>query len=257
MGTILQAEKRQMASRRGALYIGTSGWTYVDWRGRFYPKEIPKKSWLSWYATQFAATEVNGSFYRTPSLEAVNAWRETTPARFRFAWKASQYITHWKRLTEPDKSLALMQTRLEMLGSKIGPVLFQLPGRFRANEERLAAFLACLPKGYRYVVEFRHPSWYETPILALLRAHDVALCFSDHHEAPAPWTVTARHVYVRGHGPTGRYKGHYSDKTLRDWAEHIRAWRKQRRPVYVFFDNDQKSAAPQDAKRLLALLDES
>lgn len=243
-----------MRTRGGALYIGTSGWTYADWRRRFYPEDIARKNWLAWYATQFAATEINGSFYRTPSLESVAAWREATPARFRFAWKASQFITHWKRLRAPESSLALLQSRLEALGPKCGPVLFQLPGRFHADRGRLADFLARLPGGYRYVFEFRHASWYEAPILSLLRTHNVALCFSDHHEAPAPWTVTARHVYVRGHGPTGRYKGHYPDKTLQDWAARIRAWRRQRRAVYVFFDNDQKSAAPKDAKRLLSLL---
>ena len=156
-----------MRTTGGALYIGTSGWTYADWRRRFYPEDIARKSWLAWYAKELASTEINGS---------------------------------------------------------------------------------------RYVFEFRHASWYEAPILSLLRTHNVALCFSDHHEAPAPWTVTARHVYVRGHGPTGRYKGHYPDKTLQDWAARIRAWRRQRRAVYVFFDNDQKSAAPKDAKRHLSLL---
>jgi uncharacterized protein YecE (DUF72 family) len=245
-----------MKARSKGLYVGTSGWTYDDWRGPFYPKDIPKKSWLAWYAGQFAATEINGSFYSTPSIAAVEAWRESTPPQFRFAWKASQFITHWKRLRDPEGSIALLETRLEVLGSKCGPVLFQLPGRFHADRERLAAFLAKLPRAYRYVFEFRHESWYAEPVLSVLRDHDVALCFSDHHEAPAPWTVTARHVYVRGHGPTGRYKGHYPDTTLRSWAGLIRSWRKRRRPVYVFFDNDQKSAAPQDAERLLTLLGE-
>jgi len=239
------------------LYIGTSGWTYDDWRGRFYPKEVPKKSWLAWYSGQFSVTEINGSFYRTPSVAAVDAWRESTPRHFRFAWKASQFITHWKRLRDPESSIALLKSRLDVLGAKCGPVLFQLPGRFHVDRDRLAAFLAKLPTSYRYVFEFRHPSWYDEPVLSVLRDYDVALCFSDHHEAPAPWVVTARHVYVRGHGPTGRYKGHYPDKTLRSWVGDIRVWRKQNRPVYVFFDNDQKSAAPQDAVRLLALLGKS
>jgi uncharacterized protein YecE (DUF72 family) len=237
-------------------WIGTSGWTYDGWRGPFYPPDIPKKKWLSFYGTQFPTTEINGSFYRTPSLEAVAAWREQTPERFLFAWKASKFITHWKRLSEKcDNSIELMVTRLKMLGPKTGPVLFQLPPRFTADRERLASFLTMLPRCYAYAFEFRHPSWYEDPILDLLRDHDVSLCLSDHHDAPSPWLVTARHVYVRGHGPDGRYKDNYPDKTLRAWAADIGKWKRQRRTVFVYFDNDQKSAAPVDAKRLMAMVD--
>lgn len=241
----------------GKLYVGTSGWTYADWRGRFYPEDVARKDWLSWYGRQFTTAEINGSFYRTPSLAAVEAWRQATPRPFRFAWKASKFITHWKRLARPESSLALMQSRLEVLGPKCGPVLFQLPGRFKADRGRLAGFLALLPRGYRYAFEFRHESWYADWVYALLAEHDVALCLADHHEAPAPWVVTARHVYVRGHGPTGRYKGSYPEAALKDWARHVRRWRGERRTVYVYFDNDQKSAAPKDARRLLALLDEA
>ena len=110
-----------------------------------------------------------------------------------------------------------------------------------------------LPDAYRYAFEFRHESWYEDAILDVLRDNNITLCLSDHHEAPAPWAVTADLVYVRGHGPTGRYKGHYPDATLKDWAAHIATWRKEQKTVYVFFDNDQKSAAPTDAKLLLKL----
>jgi len=235
--------------------IGTSGWTYDGWRGPFYPSDIPKKEWLQFYASEFPTTEINGSFYRTPSLEAVRAWKEQTPPGFVFAWKASKFITHWKRLSEKsDNSIELLVTRLKALGRKTGPVLFQLPPQFTANRDRLAAFLKMLPKRYAYTFEFRHPSWYEPAILDVLRDRDVALCISDHHDAPSPWEVTASHVYVRGHGPDGRYRDHYPDKTLQAWARKIRAWKRQRRDVRVYFDNDQKSAAPVDAKRLMALL---
>jgi uncharacterized protein YecE (DUF72 family) len=135
-------------------------------------------------------------------------------------------------------------------------VLFQLPPQFTADRERLASFLKLLRKQRRYAFEFRHPSWYSDTILDLLREHDVALCLSDHHDAPAPWEVTARHVYVRGHGPGGRYKDHYPEKTLRAWTRDIRKWKRQRRAVYVYFDNDQKSAAPADARKLLELVKE-
>jgi uncharacterized protein YecE (DUF72 family) len=147
-----------------------------------------------------------------------------------------------------------MVTRLKALGRKAGPVLFQLRGHFEADRERLAKFIRLLPTSYRYAFEFRHSSWYEKGILEVLRDHDVSLCLSDHHQAPAPWRVTARHVYVRGHGPGGKYKENYPDKTLRQWSRRIRQWRAQGRLVFVYFDNDQKSAAPADARRLETLL---
>lgn len=237
------------------IYIGTSGWTYDDWRGRFYPAKVPRKGWLAWYATQFCATEINGSFYRTPSIEAVQAWHDATPDDFRFAWKASQFITHWKRLSpNSQNSIELMESRLTVLGCKSGPVLFQLPARFKADCERLAQFLEMLPRAYDYAFEFRDASWYQEAVFALLRHRNVSLCLSDHFQAPAPWIVTARHVYVRGHGPTGRYRDSYPQSALQSLAERIRTWRTERRQIYVFFDNDQKSAAPKDAARLEALL---
>lgn len=235
------------------LRVGTSGWSYTSWRGAFFPRDVPVKDHLVHYATRFSATELNAPFYRTPTLEAVANWHEQTPADFRFAWKASKFITHWKRLSEKSaNSLALMEARLKPLGRKAGPVLFQLPPQFHADYEKLAAFIGMLSARRRYAFEFRHESWYQPRILGLLRDHDIALCFSDHEDAPAPWEVTARLVYIRGHGPTGRYRGHYRDATLDQWARAIRGWRKGRRDVYCFFDNDQKSAAPADAARLLA-----
>jgi uncharacterized protein YecE (DUF72 family) len=235
--------------------IGTSGWTYDDWRGRFYPTDVPKRNWLSWYSTQFSTTEVNGSFYRTPSLETVRAWRDETPDDFVFAWKASKFITHWKRLSDKSvNSIELMVTRLKALGPKVGPVLFQLPARFRADRERLASFLKRLPKRYKYAFEFRHESWYDMQILETLRSRNVALCLSDHRDAPAPWEITAGHVYIRGHGPTGRYKGRYREKTLQEWATAIKRWKRRKLTIFCYFDNDQKSAAPKDAGRLEGLL---
>src|SRR5436190_8026906 len=185
------------------VWIGTSGWTYDGWRGPFYPSDVPKKEWLAWYATRFASTEINFSFYRTPSLEAVRAWRDQTPADFLFAWKASKFITHWKRLNEHtcQNSLDLMATRLKALGRKAGPVLFQLPPQFEADQDRLANFLRMLPRRYLYAFEFRHPSWHGRDIIQLLRQHNVSLlplgsssraCAVDCHRHPrlhpGPWT---------------------------------------------------------------------
>jgi len=239
------------------ILIGTSGWHYESWRGPFFPKGLLLRDQLQYYASQFSSTELNGVFYRTPSLDAVRAWRTQTGRDFVFAWKASKFITHWKRLSSNSvNSLALIEERLSLLGRKAGPVLFQLPPNFEADGERLASFIKLLSGKRRYSFEFRHPSWYQPAIMTLLSRHNIALCLSDHHDAPAPWKRTADFVYIRGHGPGGRYKDHYTAQTLAEWAARIRSWKKQGCDVLVYFDNDQKSAAPADALKLQALLSE-
>jgi uncharacterized protein YecE (DUF72 family) len=238
------------------VWIGTSGWHYDSWRGRFFPDRLPLKNQLQYYASQFPTTELNGVFYRTPTPEAVKSWRAQTGKDFVFAWKASKFITHWKRLSGNSvNSLELLENRLSLLGDKGGPVLFQLPPQFHVNRDRLASFLELLSNKRRYSFEFRHPSWYVPQIFRLLSERNISLCISDHHDAPAPWKRTADFVYIRGHGPGGRYKGHYSPQMLAAWARRIRSWKKQRCDIYVYFDNDQKSAAPTDALKLRLLLD--
>lgn len=233
--------------------IGTSGWSYKSWKGPFYPPELRASDQLSYYATQFATTELNGVFYRTPTVEAVKAWRDQTPEGFVFAWKASKFITHWKRLSERSaNSLELLESRLTLLGEKAGPILFQLPPKFERDDARLAAFIKMLNRKRRYTFEFRHPSWYASPVFRLLANENIALCISDHADAPSPWKRTADFVYVRGHGPTGRYKGHYPPATLAEWHKTITRWRSRGFDSYVYFDNDQKSAAPLDGLRLQA-----
>jgi uncharacterized protein YecE (DUF72 family) len=251
--SVTAAEMR--TSRRGAtgeVRIGTSGWHYDSWWGPFFPDDVRKKDALRYYASRFNTTELNAPFYRTPTLDAVKGWFDQTPEDFRFAWKASRFITHWKRLSEHSwNSLELLETRLAVLGHKAGPVLFQLPPHMPADRDRLASFMKMLNPARRYSFEFRHPSWYEPAILALLEDHDASLCLSDHAAAPAPWQATAGWVYIRGHGPTGRYHGNYSEETLASWARDIRDWQRHGRDVWCFFDNDVKSAAPADAERLL------
>ena len=238
-----------------AILIGTSGWHYASWKGPFYPRDLKLKDRLRFYATQFCTTELNGVFYRTPTVEAVEAWREQTPEDFVFAWKASKFITHWKRLSaRSNNSLDLLESRLSLLGDKAGPVLFQLPPQFAIDDERLASFLKMLRGERRYAFEFRHPSWYVPRIFRMLTDANIALCISDHADAPSPWKRTADFVYIRGHGPGGRYKGHYKSATLAAWRENIRRWSGRGHDTYVYFDNDQKSAAPLDAMRLLKLL---
>ncbi|WP_445504869.1 DUF72 domain-containing protein [Microvirga sp. G4-2] len=240
--------------------MGTSGWHYRSWHGPFYPEGLKIKDFLSYYVTQFDTAEINNSFYRLPTEQAVRAWQESVPEGFLFAWKASRFITHMKKLKDVEESIDLVFSRMEGLGDTFGPVLFQLPPMLRANDEtreRVARCLSLVPPGRRIAFEFRHPSWYEETTIHILRDHNAALCLSDHADAPAPWVVTADFVYVRGHGTNGRYAGSYSKETLQSWAHDIGEWRRNGRDVYVYFDNDIKSAAPGDAQTLLGLLGDS
>lgn len=234
--------------------IGTSGWIYRAWRGPFYPEKLPQRLWFEHYAGRFDTAEINATFYRLPTQAAVARWREQAPDDFVFAWKASRFITHMKRLKDAEPSLQRIYAPMLALGAKLGPALFQLPPQMSLDLPRLTDFLALLPDGRRHVVEFRHPSWYVEPVLAALAARDVALCISDHHHAPAPFLATASFAYVRGHGPGGRYAGAYPEATLQTWAEHIEAWRGEGRDVFAYFDNDIGCAAPGDAQRLKARL---
>lgn len=241
------------SAKAGLLRIGTSGWHYDSWQGLFYPEGLKTKDFLSYYITRFDTTELNNPFYRTPTETAVKAWREATPEGFLFAWKLSRVITHMKRLKEVEENVPFVLARARHLGPKLGPVLVQLPPSLKADRDRLGTFLALLPKDVRFTFEFRHPSWYEPPILDVLRDHDAALCLSDHAAAPAPFEATASFVYIRAHGPEGRYAGNYTDQTLADWSADVARWRSEGRDVYAYFDNDIKSAAPADADRLIAL----
>ena len=237
----------------GEVRIGTSGWAYKDWNGPFYPEEVKAKDRLAYISRRFPTLEINASFYRMPTQAAVAGWREQTPDDFVFGWKASRFITHLKRLKEPEEPLAYMFSRADALGRKLGPILFQLPPQMKRDDARLQTFLDALPEARRYAVEFRDPAWYAEEVLEMLRRRNVALCVSDHHHAPAPWEATADFVYLRGHGPGGRYFGRYGEAALKDWAAAIRAWRKDR-DVFVYFDNDIKSAAPADAEQLVGML---
>lgn len=240
-----------------AVRIGTSGWHYEGWIGRFYPKGTPKSRLLSAYAGHFTTTEINASFYRVPSEKAVADWRDRSPDGFLFAWKASRFITHYKRLRDTAENIAYVVGRMAPLGDKFGPILWQLPPQMAPDHDRLGRFLDHLPRDRLHAVEFRNPDWFVDRTFKLLRDAGVSLCLSDHADAPAPWEVTARHIYIRPHGPGGRYQGSYPDKTLAEWADHIAGWQRGRRSVFCYFDNDVKSAAPHDAERLIGLVREA
>ncbi len=234
--------------------IGCSGWSYDDWRGPFYPASVKAKDRLAYYTTQFDTAEINASFYRLPSEAAVAAWAATAPSGFLFSWKVSRFITHNKKLKDCQDSVDLVFGRMAPLASHAGPALVQLPPMLHRDDERLKRFLSWTPRDSRVTVEFRHASWYDEAVFAILRDQGAALCVSDHHDAPSPWLVTADFAYVRGHGPGGRYAGRYDAQALAKWAAWIADQRHAGHEVFSYFDNDIKSAAPQDAAVLKGLI---
>ena len=213
--------------------------------------DVPQRAWLEYYARRFDTVEVNNSFYRLPEEGVFAAWRERTPAGFLFAVKASRFLTHMKKLKDPEEPVERLFSRARELRSKLGPVLYQLPTQMPKNVERLANFLDVLPPRGRHAIEFRHPSWYDDEVFRLLHRHKVALCLHDMAGSASPMSITAAFVYVRFHGATGRYDGGYSRDTLERWAEWLKS---TGRPAYVYFNNDMGGHAPRDAVTLRAAL---
>jgi uncharacterized protein YecE (DUF72 family) len=245
-----------MRSDMPAIYrIGTSGWHYAHWQGPFYPPTLPASGWLEYYARHFDSVEVNNSFYRLPSLATARAWRDSTPPQFHFAIKANRGITHMHKLRPPQRRLRAFLAVARVLGKKCGPLLFQLPPRWRSNPERLAAFLRKLPRGREYAFEFRDPSWHNSEVYAVLRRYNAAFCLFQLAGFESARILTADFAYIRLHGPASyAYGGCYSHADLAGWAREIRSW-KHLRSVYVFFDNDEAGYAARNALELRHLLD--
>ena len=233
-----------------AIRIGTSGWEYAHWRGDFYPSDLPKGRWFEHYARHFDTVELNTSFYRLPRAEAFDGWRGKSPEGFAFAVKASRYLTHIKRLAEPMEPLERFWSRARRLGDRFGPVLYQLPPRWAPNEERLAAFLAAVPRDHPQAVEFRDRRWYQPAVRGLLERAGVALCLHDMTGSAPPAEPAGPFVYVRFHGSGARYGGRYPDEVLSAWAERVAAWSAEGMPVWAYFNNDIGGHAVRDALRL-------
>jgi uncharacterized protein YecE (DUF72 family) len=232
--------------------IGCSGWSYDDWRGRVYPSSEPNARWLELYAERFDTVEVNASFYRLPTRKAVERWASTTPPGFCFSVKASRYLTHVKRLRELAPGVERFYERIEPLreAKKLGPVLWQLPPRFRRDDDRLAAALDALPPG-RHAFEFRDETWFAEDVYALLRAHGAALVVADRApRGPTPWVETAGWTYLRFHRGRAR-DGAYGRRSLETWAMRIRA---AAGDVYVYFNNDWQGFAVENARTLQRLV---
>ena len=234
------------------IHIGTSGWNYKHWRGPFYPEDLPATKWRAFYMERFHTVEINNTFYQLPGKETFAKWYNDAAPEFIYAVKASRYITHMKKLKNPEKPLANFLDHAGQLGEKLGPVLFQLPPRWKCNPERLSAFLAALPEGHRYAFEFRDSSWWDDKIYELLRDANAAFCGFDLEGLQSPVELTADFAYIRLHGPEAAYQGRYKDETLSRWAERFQEWIENGVAIYCYFDNDENGYAPNDALRLKA-----
>ena len=206
------------------------------------------------YVQQFDSVEINNSFYRLPTPEAVKGWVEQTPANFIFAVKGSRYITHNRKLKCPEETLSKFLRMTKRFGKKLGPVLFQLPPGWNVNAERLAEFLEVLPSRHRYAFEFRNESWHTPNVLRLLTKYNAAFCIFELNGFQSAANLTGDFVYVRLHGPASAYQGDYPRVSLVGWARKIEAWNAQKRDVYFYFDNDQAGYAPKNALALRSLL---
>jgi uncharacterized protein YecE (DUF72 family) len=238
----------------GRLRVGCSGWLYTHWRGSFYPRDLPQNRWLEHYSALFDTVELNNSFYRLPEAARFAAWRKATPAGFLFAVKASRYLTHMKKLKTPRGPLHRFFSRAKHLGKKLGPVLYQLPPRWRCDIERLRAFLGALPRQRRHAFEFRDTSWYGEEVFTALARARAALCLHDMRGSESPRRAVGPFGYVRFHGAGARYGGRYPGSELSEWADWIRGELLRGRDVYAYFNNDWGGHAPRDALRLKEMM---
>jgi uncharacterized protein YecE (DUF72 family) len=235
--------------------VGCSGWNYKSWRGTFYPDGLDQKRWLEFYTTRFDTVEVNNTFYRLPERSTFVAWRSQIPARFVMAIKASRFLTHMKRLRDPAEPIERLFSRVEPLGNRLGPVLYQLPANFTIDLNRLDAFLEALPRTLNrlrvsHVMEFRHPSWYVAETFQLLNARRIALCLHDKLDSTITEPFVGPLVYVRFHGTSGRYHGSYSSAQLDKWAHRLAEQSQEGRPVFAYFNNDPEGVATVNATTL-------
>ncbi len=230
--------------------VGCSGWQYKHWRGDFYPAGLPQAQWFAHYARTFDTVEINNSFYRLPEGETFARWRAQASPGFLYAVKASRFLTHMKKLKDPEEPIFRFFDRADHLGPRFGPVLYQLPPRWPLNLERFEHFLAALPKRRWQAVEFRETSWYDERVFELLRRYKVALCLHDMQGSATGTMIVGPFIYVRFHHGTEKYGGRYEDDRLDDWAEWLAARSRDGLDVFAYFNNDVGGHAPRDALRL-------
>lgn len=237
------------------VYVGTSGWSYKAWDKTFYPHDIPKNRQLEYYATQFPSVEINATFYRLPSERMVQGWCDKVPRTFVYAVKGSRFITHMKKLAgSQSENLENFFDRIRPLQPLIGIILWQLPGMLHKDAPRLRSFLRQLPAAYRHAIEFRHPSWLDDETFEILRKHRAAHVSVSSQVMPMNLTVTSDVVYVRFHGLKGGPAHDYTDSELKPWIHFARSQAEKRRKVFLYFNNDVNTRAPENARRMMQLL---
>jgi len=235
--------------------IGTSGFHYKHWIGRYYPADIAHGKMLEHYVRDFDTVELNNTFYQLPNESSFDAWRASTPRDFLFAVKGSRFITHMIKLKDAQRGLRNFLPRAERLRSKLGPILWQLPPRWKVNVERLEEFLSLLPRKHRYAFELRDKTWMTDEVLAVLEKYNAAFCIYELAGYHSPIELTADWTYIRLHGPTQlKYQGSYSDAHLATWAERIKTWSRKLKAIYVYFDNDDRAFAVENALTLKRML---
>ena len=236
------------------IHVGCSGWVYRHWRGIFYPEGLPQKRWFEHYSQEFDTVEINASFYRLPLASTFEGWRDKAPSGFRYAVKVNRFITHMKKLLECEAETDRFIELARPLGDALGPLLYQLPPSLHKNIERLAGFLSRLPTDLEHVVEFRHKSWYDEEVLALLDQQGVGFVSHDLKGLESPRWASGRTAYVRFHGASGKYHGRYSEDKLLDWADWCQEQRRTGRSVWCYFNNDIHGHALEDARTLKSMV---
>jgi uncharacterized protein YecE (DUF72 family) len=234
--------------------IGCSGWIYQHWRGLFYPEKLAVKRWFAVYAETFDTVEINNSFYRLPKPETFAAWRDQAPPGFCYAVKANRFLTQARKLKDCAEPLARQMASFNALKPALGPILYQLPPRFKINLERLESFLALLPGDVTNVFEFREPSWYCDEVFALLERHGASFCAHDMPGSQSPRRAVGPIAYLRFHGGLSKYYGRYSDGALLFCTYCFVGNARGGRPVWAYFNNDPEAHAIDDAQTLRAMV---
>jgi uncharacterized protein YecE (DUF72 family) len=240
------------------IHIGTSGWSYKHWKGIFYPHKLKATEWIRFYSEHFQCTEINGSFYKLPTEETVIEWTKKVPGNFLFCPKMSRFLTHMKKLNEPEEPLQRFFGIFEPMKKMMGPVLLQLPGILKFNYDKAEHLYSLMKKRYKkneFVMEVRHDSWLQEKSLTLMTKYDIGLVISQSGDRfPYSEMITAKNIYLRFHGPDDLYASSYSDEMLKDFAKKFKRWEKQGHVIWAFFNNDIHGYAIEDAKRLLEML---
>ncbi len=240
---------------KGGMHIGTSGWSYKHWKGIFYPNKLKAIEWISFYANHFPITEINGSFYKLPTRETVIEWTEKVPNHFLFCPKMSRFLTHMKKLNDPEEPLERFFQIFEPMKKMIGPVLLQLPSMVKFNygkAEHLYHLFKTKYRSYDFVMEVRHNTWLQEESLTLMAKYNIGLVISQSGDYfPYSEMVTAKNIYIRFHGPHALYSSSYSDDMLKDFAKKFKKWEKEGHEIWAFFNNDIHGYAIEDAKRLI------